>query len=193
MDYSKGFTLVETLIVITIAALVGAILVAIFVSSNSLFYQQSARIAQGVSLNSAVSQIRESIKAGVFVVSSYPQPSPVYTTSSQTIVLALPAIDSTGQVIEAVYDYLIITKDATNPKILRKIILPDSTSSRKSENRVLTTKLSEITFLYQDQLGNQTSPTSASEINFTVNISEKTTGQNNEASSASAQVNLRND
>lgn len=187
----NGFSLVEVLIAVTVSGLAGILIVALLVQNNGLFFQQSAKVSQGLRINDAASQVSELIKSSSSVSSTNLIGSPEYSTGSDTLVLALPAFDSSGNLLTNVYDYGIITRDSQNLNLLRKIIFTDSASARKSENRVLATKLVRLTFVYFDDSGNVVSSTSATRINFTINLDEKA-GYKTQQSSASGQINLRN-
>lgn len=191
MSSNRGFSLLEVLIGVTVSGLAGILIMALLVGNNGLFFQQSAKVSQGLTVNDAASQVNELIKSSSFVASTNLIGSPLYSTSSDTLVLALPAFDSSGNLLNNVYDYGIVTRDSQNLNILRKIIFTNSQSVRKSENRVLATKLAKVTFIYFDDSGNVVSPTAASRVNFIINLDEKA-GYSNQQSSASGQINLRN-
>ena len=186
-----GFSLVELVIVIILAGIAGTILVSIFVQNNGVFYTQTAKVNQGLSLNNTSTEIQEVLRAANGIASNNPIGSPQYSTNSTTLVLTLASIDSLGNVIEGKYDYIIITRDAQKAYILKKIVFPDPSSSRKGENLVLATKLSQIEFKYLDNSGNPVSPLSASKVNYIINLSEKAS-YGTENASASSVINLRN-
>ncbi len=187
----NGFTLVELIVVMAISAVAGTLLITILVQSNGVFFQQNSKISQGVSVNDTIEEIRSATKQAASVASGYPTSSPQYVSNISTLVLGLPSFGSDGNAIENTYDYVVFTKDSQNPVILRKLVFPDIASFRKSENKVLITKLSLINFYYQDKNGTLVSPTSATQISFVINEIEKA-GIANQQSSASAQVSLRN-
>lgn len=189
----KGLSLAEVLVVVSISAIVGVILVSFLVQNNSLFISQTAKVSQGLSANQASAQISEAIKQASAVVTAClpPSCSTEYASGLSILVLTLPAINAAGDVIENSVDYLVITADSGKPEILRKLVFPNLQSSRKSENLVLATKLEKLKFIYLDSAGNQVSPAAATRVNFTINLLEKA-GFSNEQSSASGQVNLRN-
>lgn len=183
----------EMLVVVSISAIAGVILVSFLVQNNGLFLQQTARVSQGLSVNQASAQISEAIRSASAVATdcSPPACTSPYSSSPSTLVLTLPSIDAAGEIIESSIDYLVITADSSQPAILRKLTFPNALSSRQAENQVLVTKLSQLNFGYFDTAGNQVSPTSAARVNFTINLLEKA-GFGDAQSSASGQVNLRN-
>lgn len=191
MTRQLGFTLVEVLVVVAISAMVGVFLVAMLIQNIQVVSQQTIKTEQGVSLNDALSHINNEVKSAASIKATYPETSPLYTTGSQTLILAMPAVDSNNNVIENVYDYAVITVDASSPKILRKRIFPNPQSSRKSEDRVLLNRVSFVQFTYLNVLGEPVIPTLAAKVNFVLNVAETSAGKE-KISSSSGQLNLRN-
>jgi hypothetical protein len=189
---SRGLSLLEVLIGITVAGVAGMLLINLMVSSNNIFFNQSIQINQGLSLNQALKEIGDSVKLSAGTEAQYP-PSGVaqYTTGSGQLVLKLPAIDASGQVIDSVYDYVVIAKDSSNPRILRKHIFVTSPSVRKAENKVLSTSLDSLTFQYFDASNAPVSPSQAVRLEFIINLSSQA-GQSDKESSGSGVVNFKN-
>lgn len=187
----QGFSLIELLILLTVASLAGIFLVSIFVQNNGLFIQQSIKVSNGLSANDAVSVISEDIRQASSVAAGYSLSNPVYTTSPNTLVLSFPSIDASGNTISNTFDYMVISADASTPNVLRERLFKDAQSFRKDVNRVLTNQLSLIRFYYLDSSGNIVTPSSATTVNFVINVSGSS-GLKTETSSSSGQVNLRN-
>lgn len=189
---SKGWSLLEVLVVVTVAAVAGGLLVNIMVSSGKIFVDQNALITQGLSLNQTQLELTELIKSSAGISGQYPaQGSPQFTTDSNTLVIKLPAVDSAGNVINSVYDFAVIDSDSGNPKILRKQIFKDNQSYRKTENKVLTTNLKSISFSYLDVNNTQVSYDQAVRIGFIINLLTPS-GFADKESSGSGTVNLKN-
>lgn len=186
----KGLTLAEVLITASIFMVAGAILVNILLQNNNLFVKQSSKVDQGLSLNNANLAISDSIRNASSVLTSSPT-TPVYSTDAHTLVLQLPSLDSSGNVISGSFDYRVIVRDTANPKILRQLTFPTPPSTRKAGNQILVNNLSAIDFSYLDASGNPVSPASATKVGFSVNLLQKS-GLTNETSSASGVVSLRN-
>ena len=186
-----GFTLVESLIGMSLAGIIGVLLISTLAQNNSLFSNQNANINQGILLNQSSSQINDLIRSASSVALNNPFGSPQYTSSAEVLVLALPSINSTGDVIDNIYDYAVITKDIDDPKILKEIIFPNTLSSRKSKNQILSTRLSNLAFQYYDDANNSVASNLATKINFVIFQSEKA-GNSDVQSNVSGQVSLRN-
>lgn len=189
----KGFTLLEVLIVMLVSSIVGVLLIQSLIQNNGVFYQQSARVSEGLNLNDTSSQITQDIKSSAAVVSNYPAASPFqYTTSESALVLKIPSIDAVGNVIDQTFDYIVIATDSAKPEYLRRKVFITSPSTRGASNKVLINSLSKIIFYYYDVNGNLTSPTQAAKINYILNNVSQI-GAKQQTSSSSGEVTLRND
>lgn len=192
MRNTKGITLPEILIGMTVAAVAGTLLINLLVSSNILFFNESVKVRQGLSLNQAAKEITASIKSSFAVVNQYPPTGAAqFTTGPEALVLKIPSIDQNGSVIDQKFDYIVFYKDPSSPKILRKQIFKDASSYRKEENKVLATSLDQLKFIYLDATNTQVAPVEAVRINFSINLDENTATSDNE-SSGSGTVNLKN-
>jgi hypothetical protein len=182
----------ELLVGLALSAVGGLLILGILVSSNNIFVTQSVQVNQGLSLNQSSYEITELIKSSAGVVSQYPETgAPQFVTSSQILVLKLPAFSANGQIIDSVFDFAVIARDPSSSKILRKYIFADGASSRKPENKVLSTTLNDLEFLYLDSGGNYVSSGQATRINYTINQLESA-GFSPQESSSSGIVNIKN-
>ena len=191
-EKNRGLSLPELILGITIAAILGGILVSLLVSSNRLLFDQSIKVRQGLSLNQASVEITSLIKSAAGIALQYPPAGTAdYTTDFDTLVLKIPAIDQTGGIITQVFDYGVLSKDPSSPKILRKQIFKADTSFRKPENKILATTLQDLQFIYLNDANTLIPPAEASRISFTINLSEGINLYENESSS-SGTANLNN-
>ncbi len=189
----KAFTLLEVLIVVLVSSIVGVLLIQSLIQNNGVFYQQSARISEGLNLNDATAQITQDIKSAASIAANYPATTPYqYSSSSNTLLLKIPSVDVSGNVIDQTYDYIVIASDLAKPNYLRRQIFVTSPSSRGTVNKVIINNFSKIIFYYYDVNGNITSPTQAVKINFVLNNVSQL-GTNQQTSSSSGEVTLRND
>lgn len=188
---SKGITLTEILVTLAITAVVVTLLATIFSQNNRLFYNQQTKVSHGISSNEVINQIDDAIRGAISVEAQYPAQNPTYTSGDSTLILKLPSIDGSGNVISGVFDYMVFSKDLTLPAILRQIIYTDPQSARKSANKVISTTLKSLTITYLSDVKATVSPTSASLVNYSLILSSKQGDQTIE-SSASGQTRLRN-
>lgn len=189
----KGFTLLEVLIVVLVSSIAGVLLVQSLIQNNSVFYQQSGRIDEGLKLNDASSQITRDIKAAGGVAPNYPVASPFqYTTSNNSLILKIPSIDSMGNVIDQTFDYIIVATDSAKSTYLRRQVFITPPSTRGASNQVLVNNLSKVSFYYYDGSGNIAPAIQAVKINFVLNNFSQL-GTKQQTSSSSGEVTLRND
>lgn len=189
---SRGFTLVEVLIVVGIATVVASLLVVIIANSAGLFYKQSAKVGQGLGVNDALAKFRQIVKESNSIATGYPPgPSPVYTTSATQIVLTIPSIDTLGNIITNVFDYFVFHQDQDKLKLK---IFPDIQSSRQSQDQILATNVNGVLLHYFDSQNppQEVAPTSATKVKMTLHLRQKS-GADFEESVATSEANLRND
>lgn len=188
----SGFTLLEIMVATAVAGIAGVLIIMILVSSNGVFVTQQNKISQGLTLNDSVSEISKNIKNATHVASGYPIAFPTIVTSSSSLVIALPSLDSSDNVISNVYDYVTINTDPDNSSVLRLQLFPDPQSRRTSENKVLATNLSSIVFIFTDKNDIPVSPSSATKIKFTISVLNKVGSITNQDSLTHSDS-LRND
>lgn len=187
---SRGFTLVEMLIVVVLAVTVSGALMAILINNSEVVYNQSSRVSQGLDLNDALANIKGYIYQASSVSSSYPETPPAtYTSSQSQLVLKLASLDQNEEIIQGSYDYVIYSKDQDK---LRVLLEPNGLSSRDQINTILAKNVDQIIFDYLDSQGNPTSPTAAQKLKATIILKQKA-GSKIETNIATGEANLRND
>lgn len=185
-----GFTIVEMLVTLTVASLVGALLLAIFVSNTGVFYRQTAKVTQGVNLNDALSIIKGKIKEAKAASLTYPETgSPTYTSSSQVLVLKLFTIDCSGNVSSTDFDYVVF---AVSAGFLNYKVFPYSSCGRNAEDQVISKDVDSINFEYLNSSGMPVAtPPDATRIKTTITLKKKA-GPNFETNTLTTEANLRN-
>lgn len=185
----KGITLPEVLITIAIAVVVGGLLINIMFQNTGLFYQQTSRVNQGVGINDSLSKIRASIKEARSVAAQYVDGSTTYTSSASQLVLSLPSVDSSGNVLANTYDYVVYYLDQDK---LRFLLFPNVLSKRMLANQIISSSAESLLFQYFDSSGNQVSATSAVLVKVTLTLRQKA-AYGFETNIATSEANLRND
>lgn len=186
---AHGFTLIELIISTAVAVLVGGLLIGILVNNTGLFYKQSSKISEGVGINDALSSIRFAVKQSSAVSSGYPVTSPTFTSSSSELVLKVPSIDSSENIINDTFDYYVFT--VLEQRLYLKVF-PDPISTRKSVDTILSQNVNSLEFTYLDALGNPITPVSAVKVKINLVLSQKV-GATDEVTTLQTEANLRND
>lgn len=187
----NGFTLVEIIISIAIISISGMLLNVIMINSTNVSLGQSLKVEQGLDMNNALSQIKTHIKQSAGISSYYPNSqAPVYTTSSTQLILNLPSIDSSNQIILGSFDSFVFFQ---SNNLLKMKSFPDAQSSRKSMDQILSNKIDSVKFTYLDNSNpsKEISPSAASKVRITINLKQKK-GLNFETSVATEEANIRN-
>lgn len=170
----KGLTLLEVLVAMGIATIVGVLLVVIITNSAGLFTDQSSKVSAGLSINDAFSQIKASIK----------QASAISDESGpDQLVLRVLSIDSSGNIIENTYDDFIVMVDQKN---LHFKIVPNPLSSRQNGDSILAGNVDNLNFQYFDSANPPAEVIPASASKVRINLTVKT-------NTDTAEANLRND
>jgi len=188
---TKGLTLIELLVAMGIATMAGVLLLVIIVNSAGLFTEQSSKVQEGLNSNDTLSVLRGSIKQASSVAPSYTDGLTTYTSSTSQLVLKVSSIDSSGNIIDSLFDYFILYSDQGTVHLK---IFPDAVSSRPGSDRILSTNVDNLIFQYLDSVNPpvEVSPISAAKVRVTLILSKKI-GLNFTTSTATTEANLRND
>lgn len=189
---NAGFTLIELLLVMGIGSVIGVMLITFLVQQNGIFYQQSSKLNQGVSLNNAMLEINNVIHQASAIVPSLTDGNTTYTSGKQTLVMSLPSVNQNGDVIDKTFDYLVLTVDSKNSGIIRLLTFPSVSSTRPAGNKVLVSNASLLEVSYLDKNNLDISPSIAVKVGVVLNVKDNLGLNNNQTSSSSARINLRN-
>ncbi len=187
---SNAFTLPELIIASSVAVVISGLLLVIMVRSTGLFYQQSSKVSQGVSVNDALSNIRQTLRSASLIANQYPETgTPQYTSGAAQVVFKVPSIDIPGNIISGTHDFIVYY---LNDKKLYKVILPNDLSSRENKTQVLSNRVEIILFEYLDSNDNTVSPVASDKVKITIGLKELTGGVD-QTHIATSEANLRND
>jgi prepilin-type N-terminal cleavage/methylation domain-containing protein len=147
MSTERAFTLLEVLIVLAITALMFMALITIFIRYNSYFVEQRARITVGQSAAVSMNELhRLSLQADAVVV-SHAFGGTTYTSGPSTLVLELPSITSSGDIVDGAHDYVVFYASGTT---LYRMFDIAGASARSGGTKALTTALEHIAFTYDN-------------------------------------------
>ncbi len=191
MIREKGMTLVEIIITMGISVVVGGLLTVIMVNSAGLYYKQSSKMTEGLNINDTLSKVRATIKESSSVATSFTSGATIYTSGPTQLVLKVPSLDASNNIIFQTFDYHIFFLDSGK---LRFKIYPDSLSSRKSADQIFSTLVDTLSFKYLDNLAppNEVTPSIAKKVLIFLSLKQKS-GANFEKISATSEGYLRND
>ena len=185
MNKQTGFTLVEVVVVVGLVGLLAAFGVGIFIANNRFYQNQTGEIQAISGTRLIADRINQYARSAVNFEASIVYNSVTYTTNATTVVMKLPAIDASSQIIAGAYDYAIVTRDPNNAQRLMLFISPDAASARLALDSELTDKLSVVNFTYDDATPSQA-------VNMTYQVKIDTGGRSPGIEDLRGGVTLRN-
>lgn len=182
---SRGFTLPEVLVVIALLGILGLGLISLYSAQNKLTTDEAsltqAQAELAVGLNSAMPFMQSAFE----VLASHIIDSVTYNTSSDTLVLSLPTVDSSNNIVSGSYDYIVFLK--TNDDKFNMITDAAVGSKRRIGTRTLIRKVSSLAFSYEDNVTPSNSTWFTVEVQALVKITAST-----QTLSAMQRISLRN-
>lgn len=174
-----------------IVTIVGALLMVIIVNSVGLFTTQSSKLEQGLNINDTLTEVRSSIKDASSIASVYTGGSTTYTTGATQLVLNLPSINISNNIISGSFDTYIYFLDTNR---IRLKTFPDAQSSRKPQDQIFSNIIDSLKFQYFNSATPpvEVTPVSATKIRISLTLKQKK-GTSYEINTATSEANLRND
>jgi len=150
MNKEKGFvTLIELLLGILLISIMVIFLIQLFISHSGVIGSQKAQISADVAARSALDEMGNKIREGKLVLPSVLISGNTYTTGLKTVVVQVPSIDSSGVAIPSSSDVVVFTNPLGTTNLL-EIVSPDGSSSRPGINHILTNKVLNLNFTYNN-------------------------------------------
>lgn len=141
----QGFTLIEVVVVIGIFGLLMVAMLNLFDWHNKVFYIHQADTQATGSARNALNHLTKYIAQGTQIQASRTIAGTTYLTDEDTLVLQLPAYDSSSNLISVTYDYVVYDLQGNS---LWQIIDADASSNRVSGSRLMSGHVASLTFTY---------------------------------------------
>ncbi len=142
-----GFTLIEVVVGIGVLVVLLFSLFNLYLAYGSLYTSQNNQLTIVAAGRSIMSELGLYTVQAYRVVGNYTIATTTYYSSTTTLALQIPAINSGGSIINNTWDYVVFYANGTN---LYRTIAADGASSRISGTRKLTNYLQNITFTYDN-------------------------------------------
>jgi prepilin-type N-terminal cleavage/methylation domain-containing protein len=143
----RGFTLIETIIAITIFAILCFALVNVYLKYYNAYHTQQAIISVAGSASTVANELQNATLQAKQVIISHTFSSGTYNSNQNTLVLQMPSIDSSGNILTDKYDYVVFYASGAN---FYRLVEIDGSSSRNAGLKKLSDTVSVIEFFYND-------------------------------------------
>ena len=147
---TRGFTLIEGMTVIGIMTIILVMVSEIFTVSYDIFVKQSARTDNETGAVLAARAISEAARGADAVESSHVINGTTYTTSADVLVLRLPTLDASNNVVAASYDYMAVYRHASQTTKILSDIDAAAGSKRVDGQKLVTAYNTTLKFRYND-------------------------------------------
>ncbi len=140
----------ETMVVVAIMSLLLLIITQIFALNYRILEQQSARSDNETGAILAARAISQATRGADSVLASYTIGGTLYTSSSTVLVVKMPAINASGNVIENAFDYTAFYRDPLKNTFIKAATQADANSIRRSGTRLMTAYNQTLIFRYNE-------------------------------------------
>ncbi len=175
----KGFTLIETLVVIAIFAALSIVIAEMYVWQNRVYKVQFSQLIVMNDARSALDDIDNYVRSANLVLSTYS----TYVTDVDTLILQVQSFNTSNQLIPGVYDTVVYYK--TGNALFRQVF-PDAASNRPAQTKQLAANASNLVFTY-----NNVDFSQVTDISTTITVLDTNQVQN-QTLSVSSKSHLRN-
>jgi prepilin-type N-terminal cleavage/methylation domain-containing protein len=141
----SGFTLIEIVIVIFLFSVLLMGLFSIFEWQQKVYTVEMAEVRVTSSARSALAAMNSVIAQGIEIIPSRTINGVLYTTGGSTVVVKLPVITSSDEVLPNQYDYAVFHRDGQN---LFQIIEANAASIRQSGSKLLSDNVHNFSLSY---------------------------------------------
>ncbi len=144
----RAFTLIETTIVIAFSiSMMAALGLLIYDFDKISTYDRTSAQSSG-SANAAIREIELFAFPANAVLQTHTFSSATYTSTSTSLVLEIPSVDSSGNIISGTHDYAAFYVVGTTT--MYRLLEANAASKRVSGTKRLSSSINTLTFTYND-------------------------------------------
>lgn len=147
---NRGVTLIETMVGLAISALLVVILSYCLIIVLRLNEAQKTISALTSSTDRGIYRISSSIQQSSQILTSAVISGTTYTTSSTVLVLKIPTINSSGQIISGSYDTVVYRRNPSDLSELQEITDAQSGSQRFDGTHLIARFVTNLLFRYNN-------------------------------------------
>ncbi len=151
MRGSRGFTLIELLIFITVGVLIFLVIGQIFIVQIRQGDRAAAIADISRSANTGIERVREYAQSANTIVASKNISGTIYNSDDNTLILELPSIDGSGNLLPSAVDTVLFIRNALSPALLEMTIVPGTGSARPAGTRIIANFVDSLEFRYNKE------------------------------------------
>lgn len=145
---ARGVTLMETVVVIGVMSVLMLIITQIFLINYDIFEKQMRRTDNETGAILAAKTISQMARGASAIMTSQVIGGTAYASSDAALVLKLPAINASGQILPGVYDHIAFYRDGVTPTKIFAATEAGTGSARQNGNRLITAYNQTLVFRY---------------------------------------------
>jgi type II secretory pathway pseudopilin PulG len=162
----KGFSILETVVVIFITTILLLTFYSLFDWHGKVYNYQQAIIRTSGSARDSMQYLSVYTSQSYRVLTS----GAGYNSGPDTLVLQLPAVDNSGEIIASKWDIAVFYASGTQ---LRLLTMPDPASSRPTLDKQLSDSLQSLVFTYNNAVFDSTTKVTA-DLTTSLNVRNQT-------------------
>jgi len=147
---ARGVSVMETISVIGIMTMILVMVAQMFSSGYNIYFLQGARIDAEVGAVLATRAISEATRGAMEVEASSVINGTTYTSDGDTLVLKLPSVNSSNDIIAGSFDHMAVFIDPSNSKLVKTATQIATNSKRPSGTRLITGSNLTLAFHYNE-------------------------------------------
>ena len=141
----RAFTIIEVLVVIAIFSIVMMAVLELYLNFFKTYAIQNATINNSYSAGAILNETENLVHQANAIVGSKVVSGTSYTTGSTTIILEIPSITSSGDIVSGKYDYAVMYLASTG---IYRVLSSDAASSRVSGRKLLSEVVNSFSLTY---------------------------------------------
>jgi prepilin-type N-terminal cleavage/methylation domain-containing protein len=143
MSDQRGLTLIELVVVVALTAIIGMVVVEMFLNQTRIFRVQHSELNVQNDTRMALDDIDAFVRSATRAMASYG----AYIGGPTVAVLQIQSINASDQLIPGTFDQVVFYLDGN--RLMREII-PDAASSREAFTRQVAANVASLNFVYNN-------------------------------------------
>lgn len=144
---NRGLTFIEAIIAVAVLIFVSVALLTLYNSYTKVYNYQETVMRVAGSARTTANELQNTALQSNQIVASHTFSGHEYSTDESTVVLEIPSVDGSGNIVSGKHDYAVFYTIGTD---LYKLVQADAASSRPSGLKQLSDSIAAITFIYNN-------------------------------------------